>query len=702
MTPQDQLHPRVAAFFYGRFPRLHPAQQAALEPLLAGRNIVLSAGTGSGKTEAVVVPLISRGWLEAVRENRTFLLYICPTKALINDVAGRLRPIMDGLGLRLAIRHGDRNELDAGSKPHVLITTPESLNVMLSRREPCLKELQAMVIDEVHLLYNSQRGFHLSLLLHRLRRLKPGPIQWAALSATVARLDDIRDFLFGPSEPAELLGYPSARTIEAHIRLLPSDNAARAIFKRLMDAPHRKLLVFANSRRECEAVADMLQQEPALRSAVHTHYSSLSPELRESTEKEFASTGRAICVATSTLEMGIDIGDIDAVALWGCPHGVESFLQRIGRGNRRSHTTNAICLVTRSPSAIRDVLTFATLVHLARDGRMPLASAHHLYGAAGQQCLSILEQREGAFTRIQEFADELAALPHLDRPAVELVLAELASNGLCQRHGFKNQYGASDGLWELSEQGMLFGNFPLGSQTVDLRHGKRLLGSVPRLNLLRIHQGDVIRFAGRHWSISAIRPDGVHIEPSNTLHHDVELSYGGAGRDGLDPFLMNNIWAQIFSLTEQTSDMDQPTWKTLNQHLAAVRAVCTAESLPLARTPQGVRYYTFAGSSLNKVLARWAGGQALQITDAYIEIDHPVDWSGIPTTTLALLPAARPLAAPSGSQTIFQQKLPADFQERELSEAWLKDEEIPHVLHRLQKALQVPIRQGLFQFMNTK
>jgi ATP-dependent Lhr-like helicase len=320
----------------------------------------------------------------------------------------------------------------------------------------------------------------------------------------------------------------------------------------------------------------------------------------------------------------------------------------------------------------------------------------------GQQCLSILEQREGAFTRIQDFADDLATLPHLDRPAVELILAELASKGLCQRHGYKNQYGASDGLWELSEQGMLFGNFPLGSRTVDLRHGKRLLGSVPRLNLLRVHQGDVIRFAGRRWSVSALRPDGVHIEPSNARRHDVDLSYGGSGRDGLDFFLTNNIWALIFTLTEQTSDMDHPTWEALNQCLAAVREACTADSLPLTRTPQGTRYYTFGGTALNKVLARWAGGQALHITDTYIEIDHSIDWSGIPMTTLDLLPAARPPAAPTGSQTLFQKNLPADFQERELSEAWLKDEEIPHVLHRLRAAAQVPVPEGLFQFMAIK
>src|SRR5205814_774884 len=146
------------------------------------------------------------------------------------------------------------------------------------------------------------------------------------------------------------------------------------------------------------------------------------------------------------------------------------------------------------------------------------------------------------------------------------------------------------------------------------------------------------------WTITALRQDGLHLEPSGARHHDLDVSYGRSGRDGLDSFLTNGIWTQIFSITEQTSDMDQATWKALNQRLAAVKAVCAVNSLPHTRTPQGTRHHTFAGSALNKVLAGWAGGQALDISDTYIELDRPVDWSALPTTTQDLLPAARPFA----------------------------------------------------------
>lgn len=699
MTPQQQLHPRVAGAFYGRFPKLHPAQEAALEPLLAGRNIVLSAGTGSGKTEAVVVPLVNRGWIEAVREGLTFILYICPTKALINDVASRLRPVLDTLGVRVAIRHGDRNDLALATKAHVLITTPESLNVLIAAQEPCLKQLRAVVVDEVHLLYNSQRGLQLALLLKRLRRIVGGPIQWAALSATVARLDGIRDFLFGPQEQADLLGFPSERTIEAQIRLVSSEAELCALVRRLMDGPQRKLLVFANSRRACEALSDLFQGEPSLQDITFTHYSSMSPELRESAEKQFAAAKRAICVATSTLEMGIDIGDIDAVILYGAPQGVEYFLQRIGRGNRRSKQTNAICLPTISSSPAREALIFATLVHLARAGQMSQAGAQQLYGAVGQQCLSLLQQREGAFTRIQDFADEIGTLPHIDRPAVEEVLADLAGKGYCQRHGFKNQYGATDAFWELADQNLLFGNFPQGSETIDLRHGKRLLGSVPRHNLIRVLPGTTLRFGGRRWAVQRVDARCLDLAPSNARQHDIDVSYSGVGRDGLDTFLAQNLWIRLFTITQESSDFESATWGRVVKLLTPIRAACNVDSLPCVRTPQGFRYYTFGGSMLNRAIGQWLGAPFVAASDLTLELTAPLDCMGLPANTDSFLQAVRSLPRDADKQTFFQQQLSIHLQEREWSEAWIKDAEVPKVLERLRRATIVNVSGNAFSFM---
>ena len=503
---RSKLDSRIATAFYGGFQELRPVQAAAVEPLINGRNVVISSGTGSGKTEAVTAPLLSRFWNEALTEDRTVMLYIAPTKALINDIAKRLESVLQTLSLRLSIRHGDRNDLDRAAKPHLLITTPESLNVMLRRKEPVLAQIRCVVIDEIHLLFNTQRGLHLAVLLGRLRRLVGGPLQWAALSATMGNLPAVCEFFFGAEEHADYLQFPATRTIEAQIWMPNSPGDLRKLFVKLMDAPRRKLLVFTHSRKSCENLAGELQRAPELASLVFTHYSSLSTELREQTERQFAEASCAICVATSTLEIGIDIGDIDAVILTGNPPNIASFLQRIGRGNRRSSKTNVICICEKGIGAPRQALTFASLLRAGREGRMPVGGAQNLWGAVAQQCLSIIQQEDGAFTPISELAAEVGALPHIDRPAVERILAELASAELLQKHGFKNRYGATGGLWEMEENKMLFANFPLSSQTVDLRSGKQILGTVPRHNLMKIRPGIKVRFAGRVWAVKFLDP----------------------------------------------------------------------------------------------------------------------------------------------------------------------------------------------------
>lgn len=147
------LNNRVASAFFGRFAKLHQSQEATIPSLLEGKNLVLSSGTGSGKTEAVMAPLVSRFWENSVRTDEMAILYIAPTKALVNDVEKRLSRPLDILGVRLGVRHGDRDDLGRGMRPHVLLTTPESLDVMLFRGDPVLRTTRAVVIDEVHLLY---------------------------------------------------------------------------------------------------------------------------------------------------------------------------------------------------------------------------------------------------------------------------------------------------------------------------------------------------------------------------------------------------------------------------------------------------------------------------------------------------------------------------------------------------------------------
>ena len=204
MSNLKLLESAVAYAFYRSFANLRPVQDAAIEPLINGNNIVLSSGTGSGKTEAVLAPLISRYWRQTVNTESLVIIYIAPTKALVNDLEKRLYQPLTSLGLRIGIRHGDQDDLTSGKTPHILITTPESIEVLLFRKDSALQTIQALIVDEVHLLYNTQRGLQLSILIQRLKSNLERDIQWAALSATVGKLEDIQKFLFGNSYYAEV------------------------------------------------------------------------------------------------------------------------------------------------------------------------------------------------------------------------------------------------------------------------------------------------------------------------------------------------------------------------------------------------------------------------------------------------------------------------------------------------------------------
>ena len=441
MPSEELLNKSVYRAFYGRFTSLLPAQKDCIKPILNGYNVVLCSGTGSGKTEAVMAPLVSKHWDPSLADEKLFILYIAPTKALANDLEKRLTFALNGLGIYVGIRHGDRDDLKKKKIPGILITTPESLEVMLLRSDKALQGIKAVVIDEVHLLYNTQRGLQLSILLNRLKRFIQSDFQWTALSATIGKPEHISDFMFGNRENCKYISYPSSREICSGIKLVNDvDDFAQLIYK-LAENNKVKLLIFAKSRKACENIIYSLKQYQALKHCCFVHYSSLSHELRLDIEKKFASLDTAICVATSTLELGIDIGDINAAVLWDIPPNVESFLQRIGRSNRRTHKTNVICVVQKeSNTAVLDTIHFLAQIDAAKKNELAIKEPFELYGAVAQQLLAYIASRNGSFTKLGELHEICSHLPYLEKPCIENILDSLVEQEFLQHHGFKKQY----------------------------------------------------------------------------------------------------------------------------------------------------------------------------------------------------------------------------------------------------------------------
>lgn len=326
--------------FFSRFGNLTPIQGLTIPHILKRKNVVVVSPAASGKTEAVIAPLIENLLIDAQPgpSNELKILYVSPTRALVNDLFRRLVDPITYVGLELGRKTGDRPRLDKKHLPDVLLTTPESFDSIITRQPRILETLNAVVLDEIHLLDNTPRGDQLRVLLNRLRKFHD-KLQYAALSATVD------DMAIGTRyfDDAKVCFLKSARALE--YRLMAQDNIVDDIFRLARARNLKKILIFFNARSLAELFSQKLNRPP-FHDAVFVHHASLEKQRREQVERLMNNSERGILCATSTLELGIDIGDVDCVILYRPPFDISSLLQRIGRGNRRTDSLFAIGVYT--------------------------------------------------------------------------------------------------------------------------------------------------------------------------------------------------------------------------------------------------------------------------------------------------------------------------------------------------------------------
>jgi ATP-dependent Lhr-like helicase len=696
MISPYQLLKVVGEAFYGDFAALKPAQTQAVEPALSGLDVLIISGTGSGKTEAIVAPMVQRHLYPLSPGGRS-VLYISPTRALANDLERRLGPPMKALGLLVGIRHGERNDLSRQRKPDLLITTPESLDVLITSREPGLNGVQAIVMDEMHLTYSTQRGFQLAVLLRRLEGLIGHEIQVAGLSATVSNPEDIWKF-FRPNKEFALVEDAQARVIDHHVCEIRSTADLRELLNTLANGRRTKALLFANSRRECERLSTELQNQTKFRENVFVHHSSLSRENRLDVERKFLASPTALCVATSTLELGIDIGDIDVVLCYGHPGSWHSFVQRIGRGNRRSGKANVVCLAPPPSESLSDypshfvaTLHFEALVSQVRSGRIEREGSLDIYGAAVQQILSVILENGGAFVRVRDLAELFRPWPHLDRGAIEEMLSHMADAGVIQAHGFQNRYGAEEGLHWLRDLRLIWANFPSQSRNVKVMNSDRELASIPINNLPNIRNGTVIQISGGRWLVKQVSPDRIEVIPSQAKT-GLEIKYGGPAAP-LDPTNLEEMLRLIDSPPLSLA-MGEGTAQRFRDGVAKLRPCVGWERIGASKGGYGYRYLTFAGRAVNEAIARWAKVHSFGVDDLIITSSDPIDFTFLPDdpdelTAYALVGLQQPL-----SLSIFQELLPARLLKRELTDVWLRTPVFARTLSRLKHARTVPISEG--------
>lgn len=388
MTSPAELRaalPMAYYAFFGRHGRPRPIQLTAAEPLLARRDALLMAPSAAGKTEAACAPLSEL----AAKERRPppALLIVSPTRALANDLSRRLQGPLAQMELPLGRWTGEHKESSRGL-PLVTVTTPEALDSLLARRPRRLQELAAIVLDELHILDGTPRGDQLRMLLGRLRRLA-NDIHAVGLSATVAHPQAMASrYLRAPL----LLRDRHRHTIKA--RLVSGREPAQvARTLRELGCGRRtdKVLLFTNRRIDVERYAAELRARQLFGGAVFAHHGSLSRAVRESAEERFQAVPRGLCVATTTLELGVDIGDVDLVGLLSPPPDVASLIQRVGRSGRRSLGPRVVCFAASPAESFR----YRTLLELAAAGDLAADPAVFHPSVLVQQSISVLHQNPG-------------------------------------------------------------------------------------------------------------------------------------------------------------------------------------------------------------------------------------------------------------------------------------------------------------------
>jgi ATP-dependent Lhr-like helicase len=455
VKPASLFHPAVADWFERSFAAPTAAQAAAWPAIHAGRHTLIAAPTGSGKTLAAFLAaidaLVRQGVVDGGLKDETQIVYVSPLKALSNDIQRNLAVPLAGIrealkrrglpevDIRTWVRTGDtapgERERMRRSPPHIVVTTPESLYILLCSESgrKMLATARTVIVDEIHAVAPNKRGSHLAVSLERLDAVCGRPLLRIGLSATQRPIEAVAQFLVGPDAECQIIdtGYRRVRDLALEVPSSPLEAVMagevwQQVYDRLIELieAHRTTLIFVNTRRLAERVTRQLSERLGA-DRVTAHHGSLAKEQRFDAEQRLkAGTLRAL-VATASLELGIDIGDVDLVCQLGSPRSIASFLQRVGRSG---HAVAGIPKGRLFPLSRDELVECAALLDSVRHGELDRLTIP-------EQPLDVLAQQIVAEVAAQEWNEEdlyrlirrawpYHTLPHEDFAAVVKMLAD--------------------------------------------------------------------------------------------------------------------------------------------------------------------------------------------------------------------------------------------------------------------------------------
>ncbi len=481
---------------------MRPTQLAAIEPIHAGSHCLLLAPTAGGKTEAAAIPILSKMLTESW--SGTSVLYICPIKALLNNLEHRLSHYATLVGRRVEVWHGDisqsRKNRALKDAPDILLTTPESIEAMLIsvrvKRPEWFGNLRAVIVDELHAFAADDRGWHMRSVLHRLDQYLESPLQRIGLSATVSNPTDLLAW-FAPNGNRIVVGNASVST-EANVTIdhVKSLENAAIVISRL----HRgeKRLVFCDSRSSAEQLSSMLR---ALEVRTYVSHASLSVSERKQAEAAFTEEKDCVIVATSTLELGIDVGDLDRVIQIDSPSSVSSFLQRMGRTGRRADSLRNCLFLTTTDDAF---MLSLGITKKWSEGWVEAASPpKEPWPILAQQALVVILERGEVPTK--ELVNVLHdSFPELSSNDITALIEHLIEKHfLDQAHNIIRVGPETERIYARGHYRDLLVSFS-GSSLLTGRNGSSEVGFIDPSVLIGKQDNRLLLLAGRSWHVVEI------------------------------------------------------------------------------------------------------------------------------------------------------------------------------------------------------
>jgi ATP-dependent Lhr-like helicase len=638
----DLFHPAVRAWFAAAFAAPTAPQIAAWPAIKSGRHALVAAPTGSGKTLAAFLAaidaLVREGVARGGLADETHVVYVSPLKALSNDIQRNLEAPLAGIRaelearglpdveIRTLVRTGDTPQADRASMrkrpPHIVVTTPESLYILLTSESgrKMLATARTVIVDEIHALAPNKRGAHLALSLERLEALTGPGLVRVGLSATQKPIEEIARFLVGVGRECAIVDSGHARSRDLAIELPESPLEAvmsgevwGQVYDRLaaLAAEHRTTLVFVNTRRLAERAARHLTERLGA-DRVAAHHGSLARELRLDAEQRLKRGELKVLVATASLELGIDIGDVDLVCQIGATRTMAAFLQRVGRSG---HAVGGLPKGRLFPLSRDDLCDCAALLDAVRRGELDrIAVPDKPLDVLAQQIVAEVAHREWRedelFERFRR-AHPFRALAREEFVAVTRMLAE----GFHTRRGRRSAHvhrDAVNGVLRARRGAALTavtsgGTIPdTADYTVVLEPQAQVIGSVNEDFAVESLAGDVFQLGNTSYRILRIERGTVRVEDAKGAPPGIPFWFGEAParsaelsqsvsrlRESIEAGLdRGGAPAALDWLTDEVG-LDRTAAEQVVEYLAAARAALGA--LPTLRTVALERFFDESG-----------------------------------------------------------------------------------------------------------